>query len=515
MAIVEPVLEDWLEGLRREGEAFERALSATHLANLRGLTADAPLSTLFDEHPTLSSRSTFERLQEHLEACSDSTTASAAPGADETTEREVAQLLEFVGTSLERRSTAAIVAKRLALETTLTVDIDRGGDSIPYRSLPAAIRSCPDRNQREALERAYAAAREKVSTLVVEAHQRAQDAAAAIGEEDYVRWRSRLARFDIDELARSAERILDATDDMADDAAKWLFKDGVELARRESLRSHDLLWAMRAADLDSLLAPEELWRVDSFLEKLGLDPHGGGRIIRDTASRPGKSGRAFCVPLEVPDEVYLVLPPTRGLPQWRSLLHELGHAIHHANIDRHRPFEHRYLGDTSVTEGYAMVFDHLLLNPVWARRVLKLSREKADRLVKTAASVALMITRRNTAKLLHEIAYHRGVPEAPELYEELLRRASGVMPLTAGHLTEVDPELYSARYVRAWIFEGLAHRELRERFDEDWFVNPRAGAYMASLFSQGQARDLHEIASDEFGTSLDPELIVRRFEEVL
>ena len=162
-----------------------------------------------------------------------------------------------------------------------------------------------------------------------------------------------------------------------------------------------------------------------------------------------------------------------------------------------------------------MVFDHLLLNPVWARRVLEISREKADRLVKTAAAVALMITRRNTAKLLHEIAYHRGVSEAPELYEELLRRASGVMPLTAGHLTEVDPEFYSARYVRAWMFEGLAHRELRERFDEDWFVNPRAGAYMLELFSQGQARDLHEIADQEFDAPLEPELVINRFEEVL
>jgi hypothetical protein len=267
--------------------------------------------------------------------------------------------------------------------------------------------------------------------------------------------------------------------------------------------------------LDALLAPEELWRIESFFNKLGLDPHANGRIIRDTSARPGKTGRAFCVPLNVPDEVYLVLPATSGLPQWRALLHELGHAIHHASVDGRRPFEHRYLGDTSVTEGYAMLFDHLLLNPVWARRVLGLSKEKADGLVKTSAAVALLITRRNTAKLLHEVAYHRGAPEAPELYGELLRRASGVRPLIPGHVAEVDPELYSARYVRAWMFEGLAHRELRERFDEDWFINPKAGAYLSGLFSEGQARDLDDIATQEFDADLDAELVVRRFEEVL
>ena len=42
------------------------------------------------------------------------------------------------------------------------------------------------------------------------------------------------------------------------------------------------------------------------------------------------------------------------------LLHELGHALHFANMSRALPFEFRWLGDNSVTEGYAMLFDHRL-----------------------------------------------------------------------------------------------------------------------------------------------------------
>lgn len=496
----------WLDELRSQAEAFERRLQAAQLDNLRGVQASVGLTATYEAAGELASRQTFERLAEALEG------APAEGGP--VSARQLAVLLEYVGTNIERRAAAPANDRRLELEASRTVDVD--GQRLGYRALAVEIQLSDERARRAALARAATAVEVELAPLVAEAQARARAAAAEAGDmDDYVRWRSWLSRFDIDALAAEAEALLRATDDVAREALAWLLRGRVEETEVAALAPHDLSRASRAVDLDGRLAPGELWRVDDFLRRVGLDPEGGGQIRRDTEARPHKSARAFCVAVRVPGEVHMVLQPARGLPAWRGLLHETGHALHLTGIDAALPFELRRLGDSSITEGYAVLFDHLLLNPVWTRRVLKLSVEDADRLARVAAAAALLITRRHSAKLIHEVALHRGDPDAPALYHELLRRATGVAPQLEGHLCDVDPEFYSSRYLRAWMFEGLAHRQLRERFDEDWFLNPRAGAALGALFAQGQQLELHELAQRELDGDLGVEAVVRRFEEVL
>ena len=48
-------------------------------------------------------------------------------------------------------------------------------------------------------------------------------------------------------------------------------------------------------------------------------------------------------------------------------MHELGHALHFAYARAELPFEYRWLGDNSVTEGYAMLFDHRMQDARLAR----------------------------------------------------------------------------------------------------------------------------------------------------
>jgi hypothetical protein len=82
-----------------------------------------------------------------------------------------------------------------------------------------------------------------------------------------------------------------------------------------------------------------------------------------------------------------------------------------------------------------------------------------------------------------------GMPEAPRVgdLEELGARVFGA-PLpgdlagawSCGGLSgrrRIDAPARLVAGVRAYAF----HRDLVERFDEDWFDNPRAGAHLASL----------------------------------
>ena len=82
-------------------------------------------------------------------------------------------------------------------------------------------------------------------------------------------------------------------------------------------------------------------------------PDADGRVALRHRRTRGEARRAPSARrCAIPDEVYLVLRPHGGQNDWQTLLHELGHALHFANMRRRRlPFEYRWLGDNSITEG--------------------------------------------------------------------------------------------------------------------------------------------------------------------
>jgi hypothetical protein len=500
-----------IESMRRLGD--ELARDTARLADPRGAPDRSSPTAFYEAHRELASRRTFEQLRDMLGPEPAEPQRAGHVGRDR--RRSIELFMELVGTNLERRATAPVTEAWQETAARLAADVaGADGRAVPFAAIPFEIEQSPDRGRRAALERALNDGRATLAPLAVEALGRARDAAAAAGGEDYVRWRSMLGRYDLDALAATATQLLDATDDMARESLPWLLRGRVDVPPRE-IAPHDLARASRAADLDALLGPDELWRIDDLFARLGLDPKAGGRLVRDLA--PEARARPACAVVEIPDEIHLVAGPLRGLPGWRALLHELGRGLFLTGIDRRRPFEHRWLGDQSVAEGYATLLDHLLLDPVWARRVLKLPPDKADRLARVAASIALLGLRRTAARLLHEIACARDREpgEVDGLYLDLMSRATGVPHAPTGRMAEVAPEFVPARALRAGLFEGLAHTRLRDRFDEDWFVNPRAGDWLRGLFSGGHGRDLHEIAAEELGVDLAAADAVSRFEELL
>jgi hypothetical protein len=110
----------------------------------------------------------------------------------------------------------------------------------------------------------------------------------------------------------------------------------------------------------------------------------------------------------------------------------------------------------------------------------------------------LYLLRRYAAKLAYEIALHRsdyGEGIADE-YAERLTAATGFQYPRALYLRDVDPGFYAARYLRAWQLEAALARALIERFDIDWFRNPRAGVFVRELMRRGQADPADTVAAE-------------------
>ena len=256
-----------------------------------------------------------------------------------------------------------------------------------------------------------------------------------------------------------------------------------------------------------------------FFALLG-DPvgHSFSPILHNHMFRRKKVDAVY-VPVRVPEEVYLVLRPHGGQSDYSTFLHELGHALHFAYASPDYPFEFRWLGDNSVTEAYAMLFDHRMQDRGWLLRYTSLGTNRVGKYLRAAGFEELHFLRRYCAKFLYERALYSGEvrwSELPDLYVSLLTKATGFEYDAADAFVDVDPGYYSARYLRAWQLQSILNEELTARFDVDWFRNPSAGPWIANeLFAQGQRETAEEIATRAGGGTLSFQPLVRKIESLL
>ena len=96
-----------------------------------------------------------------------------------------------------------------------------------------------------------------------------------------------------------------------------------------------------------------------------------------------------------------------------------------------------------------------------------------------------------------------------------LTEATGFRYAPEDALLDLDDGFYAARYLRAWQLEALLASHLTERFDEDWFRNPRCGPALLELFARGQRDDAAELARAALGRALDFAPLVARVETAL
>ncbi len=203
--------------------------------------------------------------------------------------------------------------------------------------------------------------------------------------------------------------------------------------------------------------------LETTLGELGIDLQAQENVHLDLESRPGKSPRAFCAPIEIPGRVMLVIQPIGGRDDWAALFHEAGHTEHYAHTSAALPMEAKRLGDMAVTEGWAMLFEHLVTDPAWLNRRLDVPR--VDELAADGAATLLYFVRRYCAKLLYEIEFFQADDPASmrSRYAELLTDALKLPANPESYLSDIDGSFYVTGYLRSWAFEAQLRDFLRVR----------------------------------------------------
>jgi peptidyl-dipeptidase A len=259
------------------------------------------------------------------------------------------------------------------------------GRPVSSNDIAEVLRTSTDSQLRQ---RAWEASKEvgaKVAADLIQLAKLRNQAARALGFEDYYVMALALAEQDVENLEAIFAELAELTDEPFGRAKREV--DSV-LAARYGIAPDQLRpWhyqdpflqeapRIQELDLDRYYQDRDVVELArTFYRGIGLDVD--SVLARsDLFEKPGKNPHAFCTDIDREGDVR-VLANVRSDARWMdTMLHELGHAVYDVYIDRRLPYLVREPAHAFTTEGIAELFGRLALNPSWLQSILQLSDQQ-------------------------------------------------------------------------------------------------------------------------------------------
>ena len=477
-----------LDGYRAGADRFLAELDEEYYLHYAGMKPELELRPIFERHAELIDHAMVLRLGESVRG------------------RENAELFRFGCETYLGEVTREFEEKVAELEAALETPHD--GGSVGYRMLAPTIANTADRATRARLEQARnELTEEHLNPLLLEAVRTTQRAVPELGAATYFELYRDRFHFDLEGLAGQCRAFLASTQRLYEESIDRLLRQRVGVGLAEAER-HDVRRLFRGADWDAAFPGDRMVpALRGTLAGLGIDLDAQANVHLDVEERPTKTPRAFCAAIEIPDRVMLVIQPQGGPDDWFALFHEAGHTEHFAFTSPALRVEEKRLGDNAVTEGWAMLFDHLVEDRVWLSSLLDFPRPET--FATEGAVQKLFFVRRYCAKLLYELEFHAAadVTQLRPRYVELLGDALGIEPNASDYLADIDPGYYATCYLRAWAFAAQMTTFLREELGRDWFRRREAGSLLTELWALGQQPTADELLQDVTGAAVELEAV--------
>jgi hypothetical protein len=281
-----------------------------------------------------------------------------------------------------------------------------------------------------------------------------------------------------------AEQVLQRTDAIARDLGAWLLERSSGV--KGGFARHDLLHLQHAPRCASAFPRGELLRtVRRWAEMLRFDFTSDKALRLDEEDRPLKRQGASAFPVDPPYEATLSVLVEEGPRALSSLLFAIGAGQLWIGPASDAPPEDLWLGERAVQVACGALFEGLLREPQFLRRSAKADLSRDDERALAMASVfdvRLCAARAIASARARELGPGA---RAAEAHRELHLRAT-LCELPLGLALEgIDAFPDALDELRGRILAAGIRVFLRERFDEDFWRNPRAIQPLQSVWSRG------------------------------
>lgn len=488
--------------LREDLEAFQSSLMEEFYNNYAGLKDEMSTVPIYGKYAHLFSKETLGQIDEKA--------AEELPPEDA---RCMAYLKAFSTSGFIDNAVKEFTDRANTFEAQSVVSFD--GEEIAYRFVPIKLRSEPDRTRRGRLFEAKLKETAKLNEILLIRMTAAHQLSESLGFKNYRDLMSVLKKIDYRSLEGQMEEMLHRTESPYTAAMEKLLLEKAGVALSEAW-SYDIPYVFKGDEYNKYFDKDKL--VPAFfdtLKRMGIEPERYSNITIDAEDRPKKTPRAFCSPVRIPSDVRLVIRPVGGWKDYDAFFHEGGHAWHFGNTHQDLPPEYRYLGDNSVTEAFAFLFNYLPSNRFWLED--RLGMKEIEEYVRFSLVNKLMFLRRYASKLVYEMKLHQKVVtgDMGDVYRNCLQRGLKFRHTELHYLEDVDDGFYCAEYLRAWILEGQLREAMEDKFGERWFSEPRAGEYLRELWSYGQKYNADELVKTLGYGELDFEPVIMEIEKGL
>lgn len=243
-------------------------------------------------------------------------------------------------------------------------------------------------------------------------------------------------------------------------------------------------------------------------------PLEGLPITWDLEERPGKTQHAFCFGVDVPKDIRVLANLVDGLPSWRTLFHEVGHAVYDAHIDQ-PTWVLRGTPNGSFAEASAQFFAFLLDRPAMLR-TLGLTEQEITELAASERERNIVNLRQYLVWLALERSLYRE-PEADptETFWALSKRYLGVEagrgePAWAQVIHFTTHPVYLQNYLLADIIAAQLAAWLEREAGPELIGQPRVGALLKErIYRHGALVPWRDLLRQATGEDLDPVWYIR------
>ena len=318
-------------------------------------------------------------------------------------------------------------------------------------------------------------------------------------------------------LAEQCRELLDETEQLWEDARR----PPLPLAARDralgGARAGTSPGSSARPSWDQLFPSDRMVpALEATLTDLGVDLRSQENVHLDLETAPVEdAARVLRADRGARARSMLVIQPIGGNDDWAALFHEAGHTEHFAHTTRDLTMEARRLGDNAVTEGWAMLLQHLDHRAGVAQPPARLPAARRARLRRRGLAPLLRPPLLREAPVRARVPPGRRPAAMRGRYDEILGDALKLPPiprLPRRHRRQLLRDRLPAR----WAFEAQL-RELPARASSATTGSPRrdAGDAAARAVVARAGPTADELLRDVTGAKLEMAAVADRVREGL